>query len=88
MWKLFLQGQILSTTLQGIRPIALKWEKKSVGTASSLHAVNLEVKVTTVATPKFPSFNPMKLMGGKPHIVWGKPPEAAIKVNNPEWLKV
>jgi hypothetical protein len=25
---------------------------------------NLEVKVKTVATPNFPSFNPMKLMGG------------------------
>jgi hypothetical protein len=38
--------------------------KEICGTTSSLHAINLEVKVKTVATPNFPSFNPMKLMGG------------------------
>jgi hypothetical protein len=30
-------------------------EKKSVGTTSPLHAINLEVKNKTVATPYFPS---------------------------------
>jgi hypothetical protein len=39
-------------------------EKKSVGTTSPLHAINLEVKNKTVATPHFPSSDPMKLRGG------------------------
>jgi hypothetical protein len=55
---------IIFKKLKNQKPLALKWEKKFVGTASSLRAVNLEVKVKTVATPNFPSFNPMKLMGG------------------------
>jgi len=36
-------------------------EKKSVGTTSPLHAINLEVKNKTVATPYFPSSNTTKL---------------------------